>query len=114
MQECPLCGAEIKSIPAGVSKKSGKPYNAFKVCSNRECGYKPVEENGVVNKVVNSVLKDPKKEFEKDEFVVGKEKNTTLMCRKDLMVALVNKWLDPVDTKVICETFDTLWTKIEG
>lgn len=28
-------GAEMRQIPAGVSKKTGKPYNAFWVCE--EC-----------------------------------------------------------------------------
>lgn len=32
---CPTCGAEQKLIPAGVSKSSGKPYQAFWSCPNR-------------------------------------------------------------------------------
>ena len=33
--ECTKCGGSLKDIPAGVSKKTGKPYNAFQVCENR-------------------------------------------------------------------------------
>lgn len=36
---CPTCNSAIKIIPAGISKKTGKPYNSFQACSNRECSY---------------------------------------------------------------------------
>ena len=36
---CPKCGDKINHIPAGVSKKTGKPYGEFYACNNRECGY---------------------------------------------------------------------------
>ena len=32
---CPVCGSELKLIPAGVSKKSGKAYNSFVACPNK-------------------------------------------------------------------------------
>ena len=36
---CPKCGStELKLVPAGVSKKSGKPYDAFYACKKWECG----------------------------------------------------------------------------
>ena len=38
-QQCPKCGSSIKLVPAGVSKRTGKPYNAFYACSNRDCDY---------------------------------------------------------------------------
>jgi len=31
----------MKMVPAGVSKSSGRPYNAFEACSNRQCTFKP-------------------------------------------------------------------------
>ena len=34
---CPQCGAEMKYHPPGISKKTGKPYNAFYSCPS--CGY---------------------------------------------------------------------------
>lgn len=46
MSQCPECGQPIKTVPAGVSKKTGKPYAAFDTCSNRECGWKPPKVNG--------------------------------------------------------------------
>jgi hypothetical protein len=35
---CPKCGGEMKVVPAGTSKKTGKPYNAFYACKTWECG----------------------------------------------------------------------------
>lgn len=35
MSNCPVCGGEIKTIPAGISKKTGKPYESFTSCPNR-------------------------------------------------------------------------------
>lgn len=32
---CTTCGAEMKHIPAGVSRAIGKPYNAFYACPNK-------------------------------------------------------------------------------
>ena len=39
ISQCPKCGSDIKRVPAGVSKRTGKPYNAFLSCTNRECDY---------------------------------------------------------------------------
>ena len=36
--QCPQCGGNIKYIPAGVSKKTNKPYGEFWACSH-QCGY---------------------------------------------------------------------------
>lgn len=41
--KCPQCGSDIKTVPAGVSKKTNRPYNAFQACSNRECSWKPLQ-----------------------------------------------------------------------
>jgi hypothetical protein len=35
---CPKCGGDCKFIPQGVSKKTGKPYDAFWSCKNYGCG----------------------------------------------------------------------------
>jgi hypothetical protein len=37
-QKCPQCQGELKLVPAGISKKSGKPYDAFLSCKNYGCG----------------------------------------------------------------------------
>lgn len=54
MSQCKVCGSPMKTIPPGISKKTGKPYNSFEACPKgcqqpREWS-KPVErpasENG--------------------------------------------------------------------
>ena len=39
-EQCPQ-GHPIKEIPAGVSKSTGRPYNSFKACEDRNCNWKP-------------------------------------------------------------------------
>ena len=53
---CPKCGALIKTVPAGVSKKTGRPYNAFQCCSNRECDWKPMRTGASSGSVSTEVL----------------------------------------------------------
>jgi len=36
--QCEQCGSEVKFIPAGISRKTGKPYSEFYSCSKR-CGW---------------------------------------------------------------------------
>ena len=35
---CPKCGQILKIVPAGTSKKTGRPYKAFLSCT-RDCGH---------------------------------------------------------------------------
>ena len=35
--KCKVCGGDFKIIPAGISKSSGRPYEAFTACSTRGC-----------------------------------------------------------------------------
>ena len=41
MDNCPKCSAPMKMVPAGISKKTGKPYAAFRSCSVMGCNGKP-------------------------------------------------------------------------
>lgn len=36
--KCFYCGSPVKFIPAGVSKRTGKPYDRFYSCTNKTCG----------------------------------------------------------------------------
>lgn len=38
---CPVHKVPWKVVPAGVSKKTGKPYQAFRACSERGCTQRP-------------------------------------------------------------------------
>ena len=72
-QFCPDCGAKIRYIPAGISKKTGqeKKYNAFWSCSNR-CGWtyhlepklEPTKETIKETKVI-PILRLGEKDLEK-------------------------------------------------
>lgn len=35
MINCQICNSEMKMIPAGVSKSTGKPYSTFYACPNK-------------------------------------------------------------------------------
>ena len=37
--KCPKCGSVCQEIPASISKKTGKPYQRFLACSNRDCDW---------------------------------------------------------------------------
>lgn len=39
--QCPIHHVEFREVPAGVSKTTGKPYNAFMACPERGCREKP-------------------------------------------------------------------------
>jgi hypothetical protein len=36
---CPNCDSPIRHVPAGISKKTGKPYEEFWSCDNRDCNF---------------------------------------------------------------------------
>jgi len=36
---CPLCGNDTKIVPPGVSKRTGKAYQAFVSCTNMDCKF---------------------------------------------------------------------------
>lgn len=38
---CPVHDVDWKLVPAGTSRKTGKPYNAFWACPERGCDEKP-------------------------------------------------------------------------
>jgi hypothetical protein len=33
--QCQVCNAEMRQIPAGISKSTGKPYQSFMACPNK-------------------------------------------------------------------------------
>jgi len=99
-----MCDKEMKLVPAGKSKKSGKAYDAFYSC---ECGqtFNPPKGTEVRTSMVHNPIEKPK--------VNGFQPDMRLSYRKDLMVAIINKWQDVVDTIVMIDTFNTLWAEIE-
>jgi hypothetical protein len=43
MAKCPIHNTEFKFVPAGTSKKTGKPYPGFYACSTMGCKEKPTQ-----------------------------------------------------------------------
>ncbi len=39
--ECPIHHVAWKTVPAGVSKKTGKPFEAFRTCPEYGCNERP-------------------------------------------------------------------------
>lgn len=38
---CPIHSVPFRTVPAGVSKSTGRPYNAFEACPERGCKERP-------------------------------------------------------------------------
>ena len=47
MEKCSICGSDFKTVPAGISKKTGKPYSSFVACSKMGCNGKPTQNTYV-------------------------------------------------------------------
>lgn len=43
MEVCPIHNLPWKTVPAGTSKKTGRPYSAFQTCPERGCEARPGE-----------------------------------------------------------------------
>lgn len=56
--QCPLCGLPTKLVPAGVSRATGKPYNAFFACTDptRTCTFKqPAQSPAAPMRAMNNI-----------------------------------------------------------
>jgi hypothetical protein len=93
---CPACGSEIKEVPAGISKKTGKPYDAFQVCSNKLCGWKP-KKNEIL---VDSHLPTRAPHIEPTNDL--KEKSMLMSYAKDIVVAMMQT--NSIPTSPVKET----------
>jgi hypothetical protein len=76
---CPMCNVEMKKIPGGISKKSGKPYDAFYSCP--EC-------KGTINPQKGSVpVATPTPQAAQKYNNDNKNKAMVLSYAKDIAVA---------------------------
>ena len=98
--QCEFCGQETW-IKAGISKKSGKPYEAF--CSNPDCVSRNMkQEQGFKKAAIQST---PKPSLNTDMM--------RLAYRKDLVVALISKNLEGTSTEELKNMSEDLWEWIE-
>jgi len=97
---CEFCGQDTW-IKAGISKKSGKPYDAF--CSNPDCVSRNMkQESGFKKTAIQSTPKP--------------SNNTDMMrlaYRKDLMIALISLYQTTVTNDALKDLFNDLWSEIE-
>jgi hypothetical protein len=107
---CPLCNVEMKLIPAGVSKTSHKPYGAFYSCP--ECKNTLNTEGIEVPKREVIMQPVPVRVNGNDPYVDGKKENTILMCRKDLMVAVLDNLGGSTEIDKVAIIFNQLWETI--
>jgi len=63
---CPKCGKELKLVPAGVAKATGKPYDSFWSCPDRECRFTMKNQaQGVQAKAMSNIaIKTEEKKWE--------------------------------------------------
>ena len=82
---CPACGGDIKEVPAGVSKRTGKSYEAFQICSNPVCGWKP----GKGKVLVESAMPNNRPPIEPTNDL--REKSMLMSYAKDIVVAMLER-----------------------
>jgi len=114
-QKCPQCGAEMKFIPAGVSKKTGKEYKAFFSCPN--CGYTLNAPDDIAQRFVRQ---KPETEQERIERLAREKQERIQKLHEDkkdninwvsAMKEAVNLVANHSVFKDITDE-NTLWTKI--
>ena len=92
---CPKCGAEMKHIPAGVSKRTNKPYDAFDTCEACNQAKKqgvPFVSQGEIRKADTEIAEGKVRHgFAIEAFKMGKELNVTTATE-------INKWVSYVMT----------------
>ena len=78
---CPFCQSEVRKIPAGVSKRTGKPYKEFWACENRSCNYVYHSDNAK-DKPQTTVGGDKGEYYNKDQIMMEEFGNLTKGLRE--------------------------------
>lgn len=125
VMQCPVCKGDMWD---NRGKKTNPKAPDFR-CKDELCkftynpksdAYEPGEFTTAVwlKKEVDAQEKQFQKSVKpqapkQDEYVQGKEKNTRLMCRNDLMIELLKKWNDITMLKDLKDVFNDLWNEID-
>jgi hypothetical protein len=106
---CQFCNQETW-IPSGISKKSGKSYDAF--CSNPDCVSRNMKPEVGFKKVAVQSVSKPQKQ---DEYVEGKKENTRLISRNSLMCEVFKGFiqLGSINEQEVIKVFSILWAEVE-
>ena len=95
--QCPQCGGEMKLVPAGTSKTTGKHYNEFYACKKWECkgtlkmeqaNYRPTKEAMAERKEMFNVIDHNSDNISKHQSR-KEESMTTLAINRDATLITV-------------------------
>ena len=108
---CRLHGTPSRTVPAGVSKRTNKPYGAFEVCSTPNCNEKPPKVQLEASEPIdNAILKQ-----EAQTAIRNDQDRSRRIERQHSQSVAVEFWkllgdLTPAGTFAMDE--DDLWKKI--
>lgn len=111
--KCPECGGDVWDNTAENDKReqNGEKLRPDYSCKDKDgCGWLMWREKGKKKILVESLPKEPKKPDPRPD-LENKKENTELMCRTNLMVALINKIENPDN---LSSEFKKLWKEIES
>ena len=114
--DCPNCGQDMKLVPAGTSKKTGKSYNAFYSCPSCKETVNPesvFEGTKMEAKHYAKTISLPATAKINGVIDQGKKENNRLICRTDLMCALIDKFYESNDGEGMKSMFNLLWSEID-
>lgn len=88
---CPVHNVDWKTIPAGISKKTGKAYGAFQVCPFQDCKERPEAPLDQLEPLDAKIL-----ESKVDEALERDKERTRLIQRQhsqDMAIQTMDLWL---------------------
>ena len=104
MGNCQQCGQLLKTIPAGISKSTGKPYNAFVACPNK-CRQAPQNQQNMQPQPPQAQKTASKQEVDWDKIAAGKVRHAFALeaykANKKITAELANEitqWVNYVMT----------------
>jgi len=103
MEKCSICGSDFKTVPAGISKKTGKPYSSFIACSKMGCNGKPTQNMYVPQ---NTAQNAPNSQNSTDlTYTAPKQRNYDKenfgKCKHAFLVELMKKYYNEEDPEAL-------------
>ena len=103
---CRLHGTPSRTVPAGVSKRTNKPYGAFEVCSTPNCNEKPPKvQLDASEPIDNAILKQEAQTAIRND--QDKSRRIERQHSQEMAIRFVNISLSNVGA-----TEEELWKKI--
>ena len=103
---CGLHGTPSRTVPAGISKRTNKPYGAFEVCSTPNCNEKPPKvQLDASEPIDNAILKQEAQTAIRND--QDKSRRIERQHSQEMAIRFVNISLSNVGA-----TEEELWKKI--